>query len=38
VPADLLRGSQVEAYTLQIVDTYGHRTSVEALFLQERAQ
>ena len=38
VPSELLRGSQVEAYTLQIIDTYGHHTSMEALFLRERAQ
>lgn len=38
VPSELLRGSQVEAYTLRIIDTYGHHTSMEILFLQERAQ
>lgn len=36
VPDDIFKDSRIEAYTLAIEDTYGHETSAEAIFLEER--
>lgn len=36
VASNLLRESRVESYILQVADTYGHETSVEAMILREQ--
>jgi hypothetical protein len=38
VPSEILRESPVESYALQVIDTYGHETSKEAILLQERTE
>lgn len=35
VPQDLLRDSKVESYTLTVVDSFGHETTLEAILLRE---
>jgi hypothetical protein len=36
VPHQFLKGLRIEAYKIVIVDTYGHESAVEAIFLNER--
>jgi hypothetical protein len=38
VPSDLLRDSQVFAYTLRVIDTYGHQASADVILLNERQE
>jgi hypothetical protein len=36
VPNEFFKDSRIEAYTVAIVDTYGHTSTAEAIFLNER--
>lgn len=36
VPDDFFKDLRIEAYRVMVMDTYGHESTIEAIFLNER--